>query len=155
MMNIFSRLYDFVPLVTGLFGRGNSRNEGEGMSRFLSMILSAGLDHAHSFFSLFLLELGEAAERLRGKAICLAAGVFLLFFTYIFFCITATVLLNIWLHSLLLACTIMFALHLIGVVVAFVLASRIKVGPVAPETLQELQSDYECLQIAIKESRNS
>ena len=32
------------------------------MSRSLSMILSAGLDHAHSLFSLFLLELGEGFE---------------------------------------------------------------------------------------------
>ncbi len=128
---------------------------GQGMGKSMSMILSSGLDHVHALFSLFLLELGEAAERLRGKAICLAVGVFLLFFTYIFFCVTVTVLLELWMGSLLLACCIMFALHLVGVVVTFVMASRIKVGPVAPETLQEIQSDYECLQIAIKESRNS
>lgn len=154
-MSVFSRLYNLVPLVAGLFGqRRGGVNEG-GTARSLSMIVSAGLDHVHSLFSLFLLEMEEAAERVRNKAVCLAAGVFLLFFTYIFFCVTVTVLLNGWLNSLLMACGVMFLLHVIGVVIAFVTASRIKVGPIAPETRQELQSDYECLQIAIKESRNS
>ena len=113
-------------------------------------------EHAGSLLALLRLELGEYAGQQKARLSLLAAACFFFFFSYlaacVFVCLLLQMLLGSWLWSVGLVC--LFNVVMGGV---FMLAvwSR-KPAAVAPVTRQELQKDWECLNILLnKEKTNS
>ncbi len=119
---------------------------------FMSMA-EAGMEHIAALASLFLVEADESLQRIKCKAVCLCIGLFLLFFGYVFGFLAVTVLLEGWM-GLLWALVSVAGFHLVVGGILLCVAIRKKAGPFAPETVNELKSDYECLQIAIKENKS-
>lgn len=120
----------------------------------IASIFAAGADHVSALFSLFLVEMADVVQRLKGKLICLVFGGLFLLIGYLFGLTALSVYLGTMfeLHWVLLCIA---GFHLVAGLIALLVASKKRLGPFAPETVNELKSDYECLQIAIKENRNS
>lgn len=128
--------------------------EEPGLRVTLASLFAAGADHVAALFSLFLLEASDVVRRLKGKIVCLVVGIFLLFIGYLFACVLLTMYLKERFDDVILALACVGGAHLLFGVIFLCIGIWKRLGPFAPETIQELKTDYECLQIAIKENKN-
>ncbi len=117
---------------------------------------TVALDHVKALSALFTLELKEASERLKHKLVWLAIAGFMAVLCYLCLWALLTLVMAIALNwGWIIAMAVTTAFHLIVAIVAFMQSQKVTVGPVAPATKEELQSDLSCLQIALKKSSNS
>lgn len=133
---------------------GSPEETGKPVGTSIADLCSAGMDHFSALGSLFLIEMAETIKRLKARFICLVIGLFFLVLGYLFACAGLVVYLAELIDPLE-AVLAVAGFHLLVGLIVFGYAVCRKTGPVAPETVNELKSDYQCLQIAIKESRNS
>ena len=110
--------------------------------------------HAESLLELFRVELKEFGQRQARRVALIVAGVGLLLVAYLLLCAALCVLLSLWL-PLLAAIGIVFFINVLAGAVLLAVGRRMRSGPLAPATLQELKTDYQCLKISIGESRKS
>jgi hypothetical protein len=157
MMSFISKIISYIPFSPSEEVTEESIDvEAETQTSLYTALmngLSAGADHLSALSSLFLVEVGEAGERLRSKFVLLIVAAFVLVVGYLFTCVTLTILLATWIGWLYSALA-MALLHLVIGGIALIVGVKRKVGPIAPQTVQELQVDYQCLKIATQESKN-
>lgn len=117
-------------------------------------LCAAGMDHCSALGSLFMIEMAATLKRLKAKFICLVLGLLFVLLGYLFGCAGLVIYLANHIE-LLWAVLAVAGFHVFAGLIVLAYAVCRKTGPLAPETVNELKSDYQCLQIAIKESRNS
>lgn len=114
------------------------------------------VNHAGSLLALLRLELGEYIGQQRARLSLLAAACFFFFFSYLAACVFVCLLLQALLGSWLWAVGLVGLFNVVMGGVLLLAAWSRKSAAVAPVTRQELQKDWECLNILLdKEKTNS
>ncbi len=126
---------------------------GEALSGMRRTLLRT-VAHAESLLELFRLELGEFGQRQLRRVVFVALGAGLLLVSYLLLCAALCVLLSLWMHPLA-AVGIVLAINVLAGGICLVAGLRVRAGPLAPATRQELKTDFQCLKIAIGENRKS
>lgn len=150
-MKIWDKLSGFIPNSHAAGGETVHLDESESCS--VRNMVSQGMDHIRSLGALFLLELEEAAEKARIKLVRMLVAAGLLVVGYLILCAFFVALISLWL-DVVWALAIVGAVHFIAGGILLYAGMQVKLAPVLPATLEEINTDYTCLQIAIKENRN-
>ncbi|MEG2970017.1 MAG: phage holin family protein [Akkermansia sp.] len=150
-MSILSKLWGFVSAPASREVDADSPIERE--TPTLRQTLSQVLDHIRTLATLFVVEVEEAADRAKVKLLRLILAAGLLIVGYLLLCGFAVAVLEIWV-GMIGALGILAAIHLITGGIFLYIGLKSKIGPILPSTLDEINTDYTCLQIAIKENRN-
>ncbi len=111
-------------------------------------------DHAESLLELFRLELQEYGQRQARRMVAILVGVGLLLVSYLLLCAALCVLLGLWL-SWPLAVALVFLGNFAGGLLLLICGVKMKAGPLAPATRQELRNDLQCFKLAIAEKKKS
>ncbi len=130
------------------------REQGGGALHGLRRTALGAVTHVESLLELFRLELREFGRRQARRVAAIVLGVGLLLVSYLLFCVVLCVLLSLWMH-LLAAVAIVFAINVLAGGTALAVGLRMRAGALAPATMQELKTDFQCLKIAIGENRKS
>ncbi len=110
--------------------------------------------HAESLLELFRMELHEFGQRQARRVAAIVLGVGLLLVSYLLFCAGLCVLLSLWMDWLP-AVAIVFCVNALAGGLSLIIGLKMRVGPLAPATQQELKTDIQCLKIAIGANRKS
>ncbi len=130
------------------------REQGGDALRGLRRTALGAVSHAESLLELFRLELREFGQRQVRRVVAIVLGIGLLMVSYLLFCAALCVLLSLWM-PLLAAVASVFGLNALAGAAILVAGLRMRTGPLAPATRQELKTDFQCLKIAIGENRKS
>lgn len=150
-MKIWNRL-------AGFFSSPPSVEDGDGLpeksaTSSVRHMLLQGMDHIRALGALFVLELEEAAEKAKIKLVRMIVAAGLLIVGYLILCVFLIALLYLWI-PLVWALAVIGSIHFIAGGILLYAGMKVKLTPVLPATLEEINTDYTCLQIAIKENRN-
>ncbi len=137
-------------MAQGIFQTPGSEEDRQSVfERSLGLLRALGT-HASALALLFRIELREYRRRKVRYCVLLAAGFFLLLLAYL--AMWAALLLWLgpsWGYAL---CALAFcALHAVSGLVVLAAAFRAKPGSPAPQTLNELKEDCECLRMTLGE----
>ncbi len=130
------------------------REQGGDAVTGLRRITLGAVDHAEALLELFRMELREFGQRQARRVAAIVLGVGLLLVSYLLFCAGLCVMLSLWMDWLPAVAIVFFANALAGAL-ALGIGLKMRVGPLAPATQQELKTDFQCLKIAIGENRKS
>lgn len=150
-MKIWNRLSAFFAGSPNLESEADSSDESRAYS--VRHMLLQGMEHIRALGALFLLELEEAAEKAKIKLVRMVIAAGLLIVGYLILCSFLIALISLWL-PLIWALAIIGGIHFIAGGILLYAGMKVKLTPVLPATLEEINTDYTCLQIAIKENRN-
>ena len=150
-MKIWNKLSGFISNLHTSESKELHSEESESFS--VRNMLIHGMDHFRSLGSLFLLELEETAEKARVKLVRLLIAAGLLIVGYLILCVFLIALISLWL-GFVWASAIVGAIHLIAGGILLYAGIKVKLTPILPATLEEINTDYTCLQIVIKANRN-
>lgn len=130
------------------------KEEGAAMVQSMKEAGAAVLAHLGALCSLLKLELEEAAERLGKKILFLLLAVLTGLFGYLFLWGLLTMIMaHYW--GIIIGLAVTTGLHLVAACISLIIFSRIRVAPLAPATMEEIQTDLSCLQLALKKNTNS
>ncbi len=110
--------------------------------------------HAEDLLELFRMELREYGQRQARRMVAILAGGVLLLVSYLLLCAALCVLLGRWLDWPLAVGSVFLVNFVLGLVL-LICGVKMKPGPVAPATQQELKNDLQCLKLAIEQKRKS
>ncbi len=111
-------------------------------------------EHAKALSALLALELNESAQRLGRKVSLLILALFMVICGYLLLWVLLTAVMAHFL-GWIIALAISTGFHFLVAIVALVKACKVKVGPLAPATAEELKNDLTCLQMALRKDANS
>ncbi len=110
--------------------------------------------HAEALVELFRLELREYGQRQARRTTAIVAGAGLMLVSYLLLCAGLCVLLAQFLDWLY-AVGIVFLLNFLSGALLLVCGAKMKPGPLAPATRQELKNDLQCIKLALTEKKKS
>lgn len=130
------------------------REQGAAVARGVGDTISRGAAHVATLAELFRLEAGEYTGRLAAKLVPLAAGVFFAVAGYALLMACAACLLAEAIGWPLALGSLCAANFLVGGVLLLVARKR-PLGPIAPETVREINNDVQCIRILLKEGNKN
>ncbi len=120
----------------------------------LRAVVSQMMEHSRALIGLFGLELSEYLRKHLLRLIFFVAALFCLLIAYMaLWALLVVLMAQAW--SLSGALIIFLAFHLVVGTLLLLICKGMKIGPLAPATCNEIQTDLECLRLTLINDKNS